>query len=146
VHLHHHDDGRLWRHRSPERIGRPVYVLVMLTGHALFGIAVAQLSVGFTCNRPRPESSGPEDPGGRLAARWQAPPASRPAGLFRGRRKTISFNREREYNKGTLNGPPPSFRSPPSHLLQKAASNVIRTDKLLRISGLACHLSGGGRE
>jgi polar amino acid transport system substrate-binding protein len=48
--------------------GRVVSVLVMVTGIALFGIVVAELSVGLTFNRLQSEISGPEALRGRLVA------------------------------------------------------------------------------
>jgi polar amino acid transport system substrate-binding protein len=48
--------------------GRIVSVLVMVTGIALFGIVVAELSVGLTFNRLRSEFTGPEDLRGRRVA------------------------------------------------------------------------------
>jgi polar amino acid transport system substrate-binding protein len=46
-------------------IGRFVSVLVMITGIALFGIVVAELSVGLTFNRLQSQLNGPEDLKGR---------------------------------------------------------------------------------
>jgi polar amino acid transport system substrate-binding protein len=48
--------------------GRLVSVLVMVTGIALFGIVIAELSVGLTFNRLQSEINGPEDLRGRLVA------------------------------------------------------------------------------
>ncbi len=48
--------------------GRIVSVLVMVTGIALFGIVVAELSVGLTFSRLQSEINGPEDLQGRLVA------------------------------------------------------------------------------
>lgn len=48
--------------------GRIVSILVMVTGIALFGIVVAELSVGLTFNRLQTEINGPEDLRGKLVA------------------------------------------------------------------------------
>ncbi len=48
--------------------GRVVSVLVMVTGIALFGIVVAELSVGLTFNRLQMEFNGPEDLRGHRVA------------------------------------------------------------------------------
>ena len=48
--------------------GRLVTVLVMVTGIALFGIVVAELSVGLTFSRMQSEINGPDDLRGRLVA------------------------------------------------------------------------------
>jgi polar amino acid transport system substrate-binding protein len=48
--------------------GRIVSVLVMVTGIALFGIVVAELSVGLTFNRLQSEFNGPQDLRGRRVA------------------------------------------------------------------------------